>query len=49
MLLRVFVTVAGDAVTVELKQSSGFPRLDKAAQEAVQAWTRELETRLRGY
>jgi periplasmic protein TonB len=38
VLLRVFVTVAGDAVTVELKQSSGFPRLDKAAQEAVQAW-----------
>jgi periplasmic protein TonB len=38
VLLRVFVTVAGDAVTVELKQSSGFSRLDKAAQDAVQNW-----------
>lgn len=38
VLLRVFVTMTGDAVTVELKQSSGFPRLDKAAQEAVQNW-----------
>ncbi|MBI3526500.1 MAG: TonB family protein [Betaproteobacteria bacterium] len=38
VLLRVFVTITGDAVTVELKQSSGFPRLDKAAQAAVQNW-----------
>ena len=38
VLLRVFVTVEGDATTVELKESSGFPRLDKAAQESVQTW-----------
>lgn len=38
VLLRVFVTIAGNATTVELKQSSGFARLDKAAQEAVQDW-----------
>jgi protein TonB len=38
VLLRVFVAVAGDPITIELKQSSGFPRLDNAAREAVQAW-----------
>lgn len=38
VLLRVFVTSAGNATTVELKQSSGFARLDRAAQEAVQDW-----------
>ncbi|HEX4987071.1 MAG TPA: TonB family protein [Burkholderiales bacterium] len=38
VLLRVFVTVAGNATTVELKQGSGFPRLDRAALDAVQSW-----------
>ena len=38
VLLRVFVTVAGDPHKVELKSSSGFPRLDRAAHEAVQRW-----------
>jgi protein TonB len=38
VLLRVFVTLAGDASKVELKESSGFSRLDHAALEAVQNW-----------
>jgi len=38
VLLRVFVTALGDATRVELKSSSGFPRLDQAAQDAVQRW-----------
>jgi protein TonB len=38
VLLRVFVTVAGDPHKVELKSSSGFPRLDRAAHDAVQRW-----------
>ena len=38
VLLRVFITVAGDAARIELKESSGFPRLDHAALDAVQSW-----------
>ena len=38
VLLRVFVTLAGDAAKVELKESSGFSRLDHAALDAVQNW-----------
>ncbi len=38
VLLRVFVSAAGDATRVDLKESSGFPRLDKAALEAVEGW-----------
>lgn len=38
VLLRVFVTMAGDPTKVELKSSSGFPRLDRAAHDAVQRW-----------
>lgn len=38
VLLRVFVNLAGDATRVELKETSGYPRLDKAALEAVEAW-----------
>ena len=38
VLLRVFVTVAGDPIKVELKSSSGFSRLDRAAHDAVQRW-----------
>lgn len=36
--LRVFITVAGEAKRVELKTTSGFPRLDRAALETVQGW-----------
>lgn len=38
VLLRVFVNATGDATQVDLKESSGFPRLDKAAQDAVEGW-----------
>jgi protein TonB len=38
VLLRVFVTMAGDATRIELKASSGFTRLDNAALNAVQNW-----------
>jgi protein TonB len=38
VLLRVYVTVEGNATKVELKSSSGFPRLDRAAHDAVQSW-----------
>ena len=38
VLLRVFVNAAGDATRVDLKESSGFPRLDKAALDAVEGW-----------
>jgi protein TonB len=37
-LLRVYVSAQGLAETVELKASSGFARLDQAAQEAVSRW-----------
>lgn len=38
VFLRVFVTNAGDPTRVELKTSSGYPRLDQSAQAAVQRW-----------
>jgi protein TonB len=38
VMLRVFVNVTGDATRVDLKESSGFPRLDKAALDAVEGW-----------
>ena len=38
VLLRVFVTMSGDATRIELKESSGFQRLDKSALDAVQNW-----------
>lgn len=37
-LLRVLVSAAGLAEQVEIRQSSGFPRLDAAAEEAVRRW-----------
>jgi len=38
VLLRVFVSAAGAADKVEIERSSGSPRLDAAAQEAVRSW-----------
>lgn len=38
VLLRVFVTIAGEAKRVDLKTTSGYPRLDRAALESVQNW-----------
>lgn len=38
VLLRVRVSAAGHAESVEIKQTSGFPRLDQAAEEAVKRW-----------
>ncbi len=38
VLLRVFVSAAGLAEKVEIKLSSGFARLDQAAEEAVARW-----------
>jgi protein TonB len=38
VLLRVYVSAAGTAEKVELQTSSGWPRLDQAAQEAVRSW-----------
>ena len=38
VILRVFVTPEGTAGQVELRSSSGFPRLDQAAREAVSRW-----------
>ncbi len=38
VLLRVFVNATGDATRVDLKESSGYPRLDKAALDAVEGW-----------
>ena len=38
VLLRVFVTADGSPEKIELRASSGFPRLDHAAQEAVARW-----------
>ncbi len=35
---RVEVSAAGEAVSVALAKSSGYPRLDRAAREAVQRW-----------
>lgn len=38
VLLRVRVSAAGHAESVEIKHSSGFPRLDQAAEEVVSRW-----------
>lgn len=38
VFLRVFVTAAGDPTRIELRTSSGFPRLDQSAQDAVHRW-----------
>jgi protein TonB len=38
VFLRVFVNATGDATRVDLKESSGYPRLDKAALDAVEGW-----------
>lgn len=38
VMLRVQVSAQGQALQVELAQSSGFSRLDQAAQEAVRRW-----------
>lgn len=38
VLLRVFVSAAGAAEKIELQASSGWPRLDEAAQQAVRSW-----------
>lgn len=45
VLLRVFVTVAGEPAQIELKSSSGFPRLDRAALNAVRSWKFSPATR----
>lgn len=38
VLLRVRVSVDGNPLAVEVKESSGFPRLDQAARETVERW-----------
>ena len=38
VVLRVRVTAQGSALNVEIKQSSGHPRLDEAARAAVEQW-----------
>jgi periplasmic protein TonB len=38
VLLRVHVTPDGNAAQVEIRESSGFERLDKAARDTVQRW-----------
>lgn len=38
VLLRVMVTADGLPSQIEIRESSGFPRLDQAAQESVQRW-----------
>ena len=38
VVLRVRVSAEGMPVLVEVKQSSGFPRLDEAARTAVEHW-----------
>jgi protein TonB len=38
VVLRVFVSADGDAKRVEVKHSSGFQRLDQAAEQAVARW-----------
>jgi protein TonB len=38
VVLRVFVSAEGEAQRVEVKHSSGFPRLDQAAEGAVTRW-----------
>lgn len=36
--VRAFINVAGEAKSVELKKSSGYPRLDRAAVDAIRTW-----------
>lgn len=38
VLVRAFINVAGEAKSVELKRSSGYPRLDRAALDAIRGW-----------
>jgi periplasmic protein TonB len=38
VILRVLVTTSGTAGEIEIKDSSGFPRLDRAAIDAVKRW-----------
>lgn len=38
VILRVLVSPAGTAETIEIRASSGYTRLDQAAREAVQRW-----------
>jgi protein TonB len=38
VLLRVFVEPDGHPSQVKVKESSGFPRLDRAAENAVSRW-----------
>ena len=38
VLLRVYVSTDGRALSVEIQRSSGFPRLDDSAMEAVRTW-----------
>jgi periplasmic protein TonB len=38
VLLRVYVSPEGGATRVEIRESSGYDRLDKAAQDTVQRW-----------
>lgn len=38
VVLRVFVDTEGRAEQIEIKNSSGFPRLDQAAEDAVRRW-----------
>jgi protein TonB len=38
VVLRVLVKSDGSAGAVEVKSSSGFPRLDQAAADAVKSW-----------
>lgn len=45
VMLRVFVTLAGEPAQIELKSSSGFPRLDRAALNAVRGWRFSPATR----
>lgn len=52
VLLRVLVSEAGEALTVDIDKSSGYARLDDAARRAVQRWkfspSRKGETPVRG-
>jgi len=38
VVLRVLVSAAGSPQAVEIRESSGHPRLDRAAREAVERW-----------
>lgn len=45
VMLRVFVTIGGEPAQIELKSSSGYPRLDRAALNAVRSWKFSPATR----